>query len=89
MKRCTNAHGLAITKNGITKLGGPPVLDVSKFKTDNKITDDEILKILEQPLSRVVARKDKKKKKKKKRKTTKAHADEDEDEDEDDSSDDE
>lgn len=41
-----------ITKNGVTKLGAAPALDVSKFKTDKKIEDEEVLKILEQPLAR-------------------------------------
>ena len=40
---------LAITKNGITKLGGAPPLDLERSQTDKKITDEEILKILEQP----------------------------------------
>ncbi|KAK4216666.1 peptidase M24, structural domain-containing protein [Rhypophila decipiens] len=53
---------IAITKNGITKLGGPPALDLTKFKTDKKIEDEEILKILEQPLSRNTGKKNKKKK---------------------------
>lgn len=56
---------VAITKNGLTKLGAPPALDVSKYKTENKITDEEILKILEQPLSRNTGNKNKNKKKKK------------------------
>ncbi|ESZ92139.1 curved DNA-binding protein (42 kDa protein) [Sclerotinia borealis F-4128] len=48
---------IAITKNGVQKIASPPEPDLSKFKTDKKITDEEILKILEQPLA-----KDKKKK---------------------------
>ncbi|TGO29230.1 hypothetical protein BPAE_0017g00380 [Botrytis paeoniae] len=48
---------IAITKNGLQKIASPPEPDLSKFKTDKKITDEEILKILEQPLA-----KDKKKK---------------------------
>lgn len=59
-------ENLAITKNGITKLGGPSAWDLTKFKTDKKIEDEEILKILEQPLS--------KNKGKKKKKTTGAEA---------------
>ncbi|KAK8088732.1 hypothetical protein PG997_003693 [Apiospora hydei] len=43
---------ILITKNGVTKLSAAPALDVSKFKTDKKIEDEEILKILEQPLAR-------------------------------------
>ncbi|RKU48188.1 Curved DNA-binding protein (42 kDa protein) [Coniochaeta pulveracea] len=58
---------VAITKNGLTKIGAPPALDVSKYKTENKITDEEILKILEQPLARNTGNK----KNKKKKKTTK------------------
>ncbi|PHH84243.1 hypothetical protein CDD83_2252 [Cordyceps sp. RAO-2017] len=57
---------IVITKNGITKLGGPPALDESKFKTDKKITDEEVLKILEQPLCRNTGKKKSKAKKKKK-----------------------
>lgn len=50
----------AITKNGITKLGAPPALDLTKFKTDKKIDDEEILKLLEQPLSKNKGKKKKK-----------------------------
>ncbi|KAF4581854.1 Peptidase M24, structural domain protein [Ophiocordyceps camponoti-floridani] len=57
---------IVITKNGITKLGGPPALDVSKYKSDKKITDEEVLKMLEQPLSRNTGKKKSKSKKKKK-----------------------
>jgi hypothetical protein len=57
-------------------------LDVSKFKTDKKITDEEILKILEQPLSRNTG-KSKNKKKKKPAKKTAAAAKEDEEDDDD------
>jgi len=42
----------AVTKNGITRLAQPPAPDVSKYKTDKKITDEEILKILEQPIGK-------------------------------------
>ncbi len=66
-------------------MGGPPPLDLSKLKTDKKITDEEVLKILEQPLSRNTGKsKNKKKKKKPAKKSAK-----DEDEDDDDDSDDE
>jgi hypothetical protein len=54
-----NCHP-AITKNGIQKLAAPPALDLEKVKSDKKITDEEVLKILEQPLA-----KDKKANKKK------------------------
>jgi curved DNA binding protein len=70
---------IAITKNGITKLGGPPALDLSKFQSDKKIEDEEILKILEQPLSRNTG---KSKSKKKKKPAKKAAKEEDESEEE-------
>lgn len=54
---------IAITKNGIQKLAAPPALDLSKIKSDKKITDEEILKILEQPLAKDVKKKTNKKKK--------------------------
>ncbi|KAH7162615.1 peptidase M24, structural domain-containing protein [Dactylonectria estremocensis] len=54
----------AITKNGITKLGAPPALDLSKVQSDKKIEDEEILKILEQPLARNTGNKKNKNKKK-------------------------
>lgn len=71
---------LAITKNGISKLGGPPALDLSKFQTDKKITDEEVLKILEQPLSRNTGKKNKKKKPKKKAAKKQEGSDDDSDE---------
>ncbi|KAK0710934.1 peptidase M24, structural domain-containing protein [Lasiosphaeris hirsuta] len=54
---------IAITKNGITKLGAPPALDLTKYQTDKNITDEEILKILAQPLSRNTGKSKNKKKK--------------------------
>ncbi|QKX57894.1 uncharacterized protein TRUGW13939_05014 [Talaromyces rugulosus] len=56
---------IAITKNGLTRLAAPPAPDLTKFKTDKKIEDEEILKILEQPLARSTGSKGKNKKKKK------------------------
>ncbi|TAQ83815.1 hypothetical protein B7494_g7865 [Chlorociboria aeruginascens] len=53
---------IAITKNGLQKLAAAPAPDLSKFKTDNKITDEEVLKILEQPLAKESKSKNKKKK---------------------------
>lgn len=73
---------LAITKNGITKLGGPPALDLENVKSDKKITDEELLKILEQPLARNTG---KKKSKAKKKKPAKKAADGGDDDDSDDS----
>ncbi|KFH48005.1 Curved DNA-binding protein-like protein [Hapsidospora chrysogenum ATCC 11550] len=71
---------IAITKNGISKLGGPPAFDVSKYESDKKIMDEEVLKILEQPLARNVGKKNKKKKPKKKG-AKKGETDEDEESD--------
>jgi hypothetical protein len=53
----------AITKNGLTRLAAPPALDVSQYKSDKKITDEEVLQILEQPLSKNAGKNKKKKKK--------------------------
>jgi len=75
---------IAITKNGITKLGAPPALDLSKVKSDKKIEDEEVLKILEQPLARNTG---KSKNKKKKKKPAKKAAKEDEDDEEEESDD--
>lgn len=58
-------HSPGVTKNGIALLAAPPSPDLSKYKTDKKITDEEILKILEQPLAKPTSSKPKNKKKKK------------------------
>ncbi|KEF52177.1 methionyl aminopeptidase, partial [Exophiala aquamarina CBS 119918] len=57
---------IAVTKNGITRLAAPPILDLDAVKSDKKIEDEEILKILEQPVSKSTGAKSKNKKKKKK-----------------------
>jgi hypothetical protein len=54
-------------------------LDVSKYQSDKKITDEEVLKTLEQPLARNTGKKNKKKKPKKKA-AAKGETDEDEEE---------
>jgi len=69
---------IALTKNGLQRVTAPPAPDLEKYKTENKITDEEILKILELPLG---SKKTKSKSKKKKKPTKKA-AEEDEDSDE-------
>ena len=69
----------AITKNGLIRLAAPPSLDVSRFETDKKITDKEILSVLEKPLSKSTGAKGKNKKKKKKP-AKKAAAEDDEEE---------
>ncbi|KAL4931932.1 curved DNA-binding protein (42 kDa protein) [Aspergillus undulatus] len=58
---------IAITKNGITKLTAPAAPDFEKIKSDKKIEDEEILKILELPLSKNTGSKNKNKKKKAKK----------------------
>jgi topoisomerase IA-like protein len=69
----------AITKNGLQKLSAPPTPDLSQFKTDKKITDEEVLKILEEPLAKETKPKNKTKKKKKPAKKASAEeADDDE-----------
>lgn len=60
----------------MVRLSAPPAPDLSKFQTDKKITDEEILKILEQPTAKPPGAKSKNKKKKKK--PAKKPADEDE-----------
>jgi hypothetical protein len=56
-------------------------LDLSKYKSDKKITDEEILKILEQPLSRNTGKSKNKKKKKPAKKAAAAAKEEEDDED--------
>lgn len=63
------------------RLAKPPQLDTAKYKTDKKITDEEILKILEQPIGKT-ASKNKNRKKKKKPAKKAAAADDDDDEEE-------
>ncbi|KAK3207923.1 hypothetical protein GRF29_96g843318 [Pseudopithomyces chartarum] len=71
---------VAVTKNGITRLAQPAAIDVSKYKTDKKITDEEILKILEQPIGKTSNKNKKKKKKPAKKAAATAGAEESEDE---------
>jgi len=73
---------IAITKNGLQRLAAPPNPDLSKIKSDKKITDEEVLKILEQPLAKETKSKNKKKKKPAK-KAAAAEDDDDEDSDDD------
>jgi hypothetical protein len=55
----------AITKNGMQRLTQPAALDTSKYKSDKKIEDEEILKILEQPIGKAATKKKANKKRKK------------------------
>jgi hypothetical protein len=47
------------------RLSAPPALDIDKLKTESKITDEEIISILERPTARSTGSKKKKPKKKK------------------------
>lgn len=79
---------VAITKNGLTKLAAAPALDLEKVKSDKKIEDEEVLKILERPLAKSTGTKSKNKKKKKKpAKKAAAAADEGDDSEEEESDD--
>ena len=55
-------------------------MDLSKVKSDKKIADEEILKILEQPLARNTGKNKKNKKKKKPAKKAAKEDEEDEEE---------
>ena len=57
-------------------MSAPPALDTSKYQTEKKITDEEILSILEQPVASAKS----KNKKKKKKPVKKAVEEEDEEE---------
>ena len=67
-----------MTKNGLTKLAVPPTLDLEAIKSDKKIEDDEVLKILEQPVVKSTGSKGSKNKKKKKKPSQKAAAEDEE-----------
>lgn len=69
-----------ITKNGLSRLAAPTPPNLSKYKTDKKITDEEVLKILEQPLAKNTGSKSKNKKKKKPAKKASAAEEDDDDE---------
>lgn len=73
----------------MTRLTAPPALDLESIKSDKKIEDEEILKILEQPTSKSTGSKSKNKKNKKKKKPAKKAVVAEEDDDDDDSSDEE
>ncbi|KAK3718024.1 hypothetical protein LTR37_005450 [Vermiconidia calcicola] len=78
---------IAITRNGLQRVAAPPTLDLDKVKSDKKISDEEISKILELPLAKPSSSKPKNKKKKKKP-AKKAPAKQEEEDDEDDSDED-
>ncbi|KAF3214193.1 Curved DNA-binding protein (42 kDa protein), partial [Orbilia oligospora] len=41
---------VAVTKKGLSVISAPPAVDLEKVKSDKKITDEEILKLLEIPI---------------------------------------
>jgi len=75
---------VAITKNGMQRLAQPTAIDTSKYKSDKKIEDEEILKILEQPIGKTSTKKNKKKKKKPAKKAAEGGAAAEEEDDDDD-----
>ena len=79
----------AITKNGLTRLAAPPPLDLSKVKSDKKITDEEVLKLLDQPLGKPTSDKKKNRKKKPKKKAAVAEGGKEEEKEEEEEEDDE
>ena len=55
-------------------MSAPPALDLENIKSDKKIEDEEILRILEQPIAKSTGSKGSKNKKKKKKPAQKAAA---------------
>ena len=53
---------IALTKNGTVRLAGPAALDTSKIKSEKKLEDEELLKIIAEPLKAGKAKNKKKKK---------------------------
>ncbi|KAK0263954.1 hypothetical protein LTS09_002305 [Friedmanniomyces endolithicus] len=80
---------VSVTKHGIQSLAGPPPMNIEQYKSEKKITDEEVLKILEQPLAKPVSDKKKSKTKPKKKPVKKAVQKEEEDEDDEDEDEDE
>lgn len=74
-----------ITKNGLSRLAAPPPLDLEKVQSDKRITDEEVLAILERPLAKSTGSKGKKNKKKKKPAKKVVQEEEDDDDDDEDS----
>ncbi|KAK9312173.1 peptidase M24, structural domain-containing protein [Lipomyces starkeyi] len=54
---------IAVTKNGIIKIAGPATPDLSKFKTEKNITDENLLKVIASSLKPSSKKKNKKKSK--------------------------
>ncbi|EEQ31067.1 curved DNA-binding protein [Microsporum canis CBS 113480] len=71
--------------NGLSRLAAPPPLDLEKVQSDKRITDEEVLAILERPLAKSTGSKGKKNKKKKKPAKKVVQEEEDDDDDDEDS----
>ena len=41
---------IALTKNGTVRLSGPAALDLEKVKSDKKLEDEALLKLIAEPL---------------------------------------
>ncbi len=80
---------VSVTKHGIQSLAGPPPMNIEQYKSEKRITDEEVLKILEHPLAKQASDKKKSKKKPKKKPAKKAVQKEEEDEDDEDEDEDE
>ena len=52
---------IALTKNGTIRLSGPATLDTDKVKTEKKLEDEELLKLIAEPLRAGKAKNKKKK----------------------------
>jgi hypothetical protein len=52
---------IALTKNGIVRLSGPEPLDIEKVKSEKKLEDEELLKLISQPMKTSKSKKKKKK----------------------------
>ena len=53
---------IALTKNGTVRLSGPAPLDTEKVKSEKKLEDEELLKLIAEPLKAGKPKKPKKKK---------------------------
>ena len=53
---------IALTKNGTVRLSGPAALDLEKVKSEKKLEDEELLKLIAEPLKSGKSKNKKKKK---------------------------
>lgn len=50
MQRSTNNRTIALAPGGTIKLAGPAPLDMDKIKSEKKLEDEELLKLIAAPL---------------------------------------